>query len=348
MTRKRRTRRRQTSGRGATKPRRSDTDSWLRSVPAKIAWTVVSILIGSFVTALLTRAGVFDFLRPLSLIEQLDAARTEAAKEGLTQVALEQVNFHGGGGPDSYLMVLRDEGFVQLQNPFGNKNTLGSDEIRVYDVVGSDLRLQLRFRPDLDRETYPDGQIVGRPLIWDETTVLDLNEDGLQEAIGSLAGFYMYPEFPSPVMVGWDSRRSTYLVQPLLAVDPKPSKILDRGPYGEAIQRRFHDPYLIRNLHGEQRFRAFPVTGFAFDSSKAVGGPSLITASLATAESHADEGDGGYEIREYAIATLWPQPRLFDCSDSRRAELTLLPKRVTVQSMAPWLRDYGRKNLSGC
>lgn len=157
---------------------------WLSRAASKVGWigqAVVVAIIGVLATVFIVPLFSGEPEVQPSVVEQLDDVQSQAAKQGLTQVRLEQIDLRGSGGKKAYFMVLQDSELVQNSDPTFSYH---SDEIRIYEVDGSDLKLKFRFRPDVLR---PDVGPSFQALVWRQDAVMDLNEDGLEEVIGAFS-----------------------------------------------------------------------------------------------------------------------------------------------------------------
>lgn len=117
----------------------------------------------------------------------------------------------------------------------------------------------------------------------------------------------MGPEFPTPIVIGWDSSRSTYALQPLLREKPHLAGLPNPGA---APSDYFQTPYAVRDIYDGDPFDAYPVSEYAVVRTS-FGDLLLVAAYLARARSHAETGTGFYELQSYAFGNLWPTPVLY-------------------------------------
>jgi hypothetical protein len=160
----------------------------------------ISAFVALVVAALSIRFDVLQFLEPPSIHEQLEEIQVEMAKDGRFIPVLRRISLHGSG-IRSYLIVTRDR--THLENPWTGE--LEADEIRIYDLVDGELTLAFAFQPRL----HLQGEGPRSRLVFEPTSIVDLNGDGAAEVFGAFYGFFMEPLFPRPIVIGWDPATST-------------------------------------------------------------------------------------------------------------------------------------------
>ena len=107
-----------------------------------------------------------DLLTPPSITDQMDKIKREvlasAGPGGGHLVVDERVQFHSTDNA-SWLLVVEDlpshdQFYAGAAN--GARPRPRSDELRIYDVVGGRLRLELDFRPQGVGPTAADWQVI--------------------------------------------------------------------------------------------------------------------------------------------------------------------------------------------
>jgi hypothetical protein len=129
---------------------------------------------------------------------QVDRIRSELAAGG-AKVAYRRLRLHGDAA--SHVFVVSRPG--------------RSDEVRIYDAVGGELRRRLAFRPEIrfpeSERTFPTRFVI--------RAVRDLDGDGQREILGHWEANLAGEEFQrAPVLLSRSSRSGRYAVRPLLPV----------------------------------------------------------------------------------------------------------------------------------
>ncbi|HEY5318389.1 MAG TPA: hypothetical protein VIJ20_10440 [Solirubrobacteraceae bacterium] len=239
-------------------------DVWLLALAAALAATLACGLI-------LGLNGDLVLPRPIGeQMAQILAGVLRGDRAGARHVVLSaRVSFHSTDDP-SWLLVVEDR---QTHDEFyaGAANGVGppprSDEVRIYDVVGGRLRLELDFQPAGIGATAAEWQELngGSPL------VADYDSDGSDELI---AGYAIPAQATSafvPFAIYWYDGRYR-----LASLAPDKPELSNAGLTPAAIRFRreaYEGPVSFENGAGGQRFRHLKLTGYRIQAFAYVATP---------------------------------------------------------------------------
>ena len=142
-----------------------------------------------------------------SVGEQVDDVRAAARRDGFA-VRYSRLAPHQGAASHLFVLAKRVAQKDAARRP--------SDEVRLYDVAGGELRLALAFRPDVRFPEAPDRPAPTAFHVW---TVVDVDGDGQKEILASYDANQAGAEFQrAPVVIARDAARGVYALTPLLPV----------------------------------------------------------------------------------------------------------------------------------
>jgi hypothetical protein len=258
----------------------------------KSPWRAVKWLGGSVIVALAGWTAVeiaqysFDRLfrdHPPPIEEQLRSVLVEAATDGYRATTTRQLDFDGDGAM-SRLIILRAFAEARRTEAF-------ADELRIYDIDGSRLKLTFRLRPVLGglaaRTRAENPQYFALQLV----DAADLDGSGTAEAVLQLAhnvdrlpeiGLSPFIDAVRPLLLLWDFERARYSVIPILS----PATTGRKGPrlarekgYASEFYRA---PWPIADAHSGATFVSFAADAFEIRQSRE--GPLLAAAFDLTVE----------------------------------------------------------------
>jgi hypothetical protein len=235
---------------------------------------LLSALVAVIVIAIILLAKG-DLTDPPSIndqIAQITGQLVSAAGPGGGHVILdERVPFHSTDQP-SWMIVVQDlptaadfnEGAAEGSGPKPR-----SDDVRIYDVVGDRLRLELNFRPagvGLDAAEW-ESLSAGAPAY------ADYAQDGSEAVIGAFA-------FPSqatsallPVAIKWQDDRYV-----LVALTPDKPDLSTTGLDAQTVRFRqaaYENQLTLANAARQARFRGLKVTGYRVQAFALTHTPAL-------------------------------------------------------------------------
>jgi hypothetical protein len=154
---------------------------------------------------------------PPSVSTQLEAFKTDAARDGWFATASVAAQLHGTGKL-SRILVLRHRVAPLMFGGAGSTVPTEefSDELRIYDLDDDRFRLSYRFRPQ--SRPGPDG---APPLTYHFRVhaVADLDADGADEILGS-----WHDDTERPVLISWDDIDEEYRLDPLVSPELPPGE----------------------------------------------------------------------------------------------------------------------------
>jgi hypothetical protein len=290
-------------------PLRGEEGSGLRS-----PWSALKWLGGSVILALAGWAAVeiaqfgFDrFFRdhPPPIEEQLRSVLGEAAEDGYRVTTNREVDFDGDGSM-SRLIILRT---VER----ARRTEASADELRIYDIDGSRLKLAFRFRP-LIKGSVDDPHVDEPPTFALQLTDAgDIDGNGTSEAMLQLIDdVFGLGWIVRPLMLVWDFEKKHYSVVPILS----PATTGRRGPQlarkGDLPFLLFYKaPWPIIDAHSRSRFVTFAAGAFAVRGSQE--GP-LFAAAFDLSSTNAYPAQTLHQVRIWRLYPNGLGPVAVRCS----------------------------------
>jgi hypothetical protein len=274
-------------------------------------WRAVKWLGGSAIVALAGWTAVeiaqygFDRLfreQPPPIEEQVRSVLVEAAEDGYRATTNRLLDFDGDGSM-SRLIILRT---VER----GRQTVASADEVRIYDIEASRLKLTFRFRPQRPEKRRAGAPVNSPPFALQLTEARDLDGNGTEEAILQLMdGVPGGPSFGEkllriwtitrPLMLVWDFERRRYSVVPLLS----PGITGRRGPRlarekGVLFRSIYQERLTIIDAHSRSRFVTFAAGAIAIHQSRE--GP-LLAAAFDLSKDPVSLADTLYQIHVWRL-----------------------------------------------
>ena len=174
-----------------------------------------------------------------------------------------------GPGLNSLLVVIRHDsvdapGYVRIAPV--------SDEVRIYDEMGDGLQLVFRFRPGSERGRPYSGQSPRSderlPFIFELSAVVDLDDDGSPEVIGSYASLFMVPSLPRPVVINRPVSGHPFRIQPLTAFQGPPRQ--SRGVWARNQRGYYRWSSVLSDPRTNVEFQAHPAEAVTFLANDAI------------------------------------------------------------------------------
>jgi hypothetical protein len=204
----------------------------------------------------LTRPWQLVFQPPPPLGEQLDAIRSDLARQGREITLTRRVQLHGAA--PSYLIAS-----TPVHLPGGRRLDFSfSDEVTIYDVEDQRLRQAISFRPTVD-----PGPAHGMSLDFKLLATGDLNGDGLGEIVGDFKSSVMhFVENPRagldyPLALAWDAKAGRYRITPLLREPPEGLKFRNPGGLARREVAQYRRPVALVDAPGGTSVRSFASDG---------------------------------------------------------------------------------------
>ncbi len=250
-------------------------------------------------------------------------ALSEAGPQGGHVVVDERVAFHSAEEP-SWLLVVEplqshdkfDEAVTNTSHPAPR-----SDDLRIYDVVNKELRLELHYRPRVSGRRAAEWQ----SLQAGAKPSFDYDSDGSPEVI---AGYGLYSEADGAMLpFGIDWNNGSYKLVSLNTVRPH------LGTYGLDTQmvrfqkRTYETPVTLKTEVTEPAFKGIALEGyrvqaFALANERLLTGYSILTPDdekPQTLEIHASQ----FRIGELAVKPCVPSYAA--CSAPEAEQDTVVP-----------------------
>lgn len=216
-----------------------------------------------------------DLLTPPSITDQMDQIKSDvlaAAGPGGGHVVVdERVQFHSTDSP-SWLLVVEDlpshdEFYAGAAN--GARPRPRSDDLRIYDVEGGRLRLELHFRPRGVGPTAADWQVLRAGA----APAADYDSDGAREVIAGYAIAAQATEALVPFGIDWENGRYR-----LVSLAPTKPDLRSRGLDRQTVDFRraaYQTPITFRNAVTEPQFRDLELTGYRVQAFALTDKPTL-------------------------------------------------------------------------
>jgi hypothetical protein len=277
-------------------------------------WRTLKWLGGSVIVALagwtaveLAQFGFDRYLRdppPPPIEEQLRRVLVEAAEDGYRATTNRELDFDGDGSM-SRLIILR------TIEP-ARRTEASADELRIYDIEGSRLKLTFRFRPLTEDSKSTAWPHVDQPPTFalQLTDAGDFDGNGTSEALLQLIDdVFGLGNLVRPLMLVWDFDKLRYSVIPILS----PTTTGRRGPKlarKDVFLYRF--PWPIINAHTRSRFVTFGVGAFAVRGSQE--GPLFAAAFDLTSPHLIDKDKALHQVRIWRLYPDGLGPLTVRCS----------------------------------
>jgi hypothetical protein len=286
------------------------------------AWKVV-LGIGAAAGVVVTILALFgEFSKNPPITEQIDGIKHAAATKHLHGLATQKADFHGSRG-SSYFFAFRPNDLASSE----------SDHLSIYDDDEGKLKRRFSFHPTTAK--------LDPPIEFRIDAIEDLDGDASIEIAGGFRQRFVDGYGPVvPVVVRWDSAKSSYLIQPLIPKKPRLRRALHPGIFGSGQRNRYRKIFTLRDDESGRVLKGYSVDEFAVTKSSFFS-PTLA-ASFIFRQKYNAEPRPVYEIKVWSLDMAGPRVGSYECYFPRGTSSSLIRRFAQSPRLTDRLRTIAK------